>query len=133
MNCRKARNLGPGSEGIMEMGSRSCVEGRRGAEEQGRGPRAFRALGLEGPPRIPKCESVSHEESRPQAGPLIFLLPFSSGFRNLTDALTADCLPGVLLSSALAFLQLLPKIGSVISITILLKTKLMLREVRSLV
>lgn len=109
------------------------MEERGGAEEQGRGPRAFQASGLEGPPWIPKCESVPHEESRPQAGPLIFLLPFSFGLGNLTDALSADCLPGALLSSALAFLQLLPKIDSVISITILLKTKLMLREVRSLV
>lgn len=83
VNCRKARNLESWLRGNHGDGVLGPTWRKGGAEKQGRGPRVFQASGLEGPlPRILKCESVSHEESRPQAGPLIFLLPFSSGLRN---------------------------------------------------
>lgn len=56
----------------MEVGSQALRGGRgEGQREQERGPRAFQALGLEGPP----YESVAGQESKPLAEPLILLLP----------------------------------------------------------
>lgn len=76
-----------------------------GQREQERGPRAFQALRLEGPPRILKSESMTGQESEPLTGPLILLLPnfFWPQKHNSQDALSADYMPGALLSSVLAF------------------------------
>lgn len=54
---RDARSLSPGLEGIMEVGCQALLAGvGEGQREQERGPGAFPALGLEGPPQIPRYQ-----------------------------------------------------------------------------
>lgn len=81
----------------------------RGGEGRDRGNRRgdqeHSNLGLEGPPQIPKYESAPGQESKPQAGPPIVLLPSFSFLwpqkHNSQGALSADYLPGTTLSSVL--------------------------------
>lgn len=101
VSSREARSLGPDSEGIMELGCQASCGGGRGEREQEKGPGALQALGLVGCPQMPKCESVPGHEGRPRAGPLILNSPFPLASET-TDALSADYLPGALLSSVFA-------------------------------
>ena len=84
-SSREARSLGPGLEGIMEAGCQALCGGEgEGQEEQERGPRAFQALGLEGPPQIHEYKSVTGQESKPLAGSHSSRFPISFGLRNIT-------------------------------------------------
>lgn len=98
VKSREARSRG--------WGVRPCMDGRGGTEGVGKGTKSIPTLGLEGPPQIPKYESVPGQESKPQAGPPIVRLP--SFFPLASEAQQPSCteccrLPGASSSSVLTW------------------------------